>query len=309
VMVATELNNLGITARQRKEYDRAENYYLRALAIREKTVGPDHPDIASILNNLAGVYNSKGDVAHALETHFRALQIREKSTGPYSGATLNSVGNIARTYAGAGDVVRALEVQRRGDALLEAQLVFNLAIGSERQKLAFADTVSERTDRTISLNLNAAPADAAASALAALVLLQRKGRVLDAMTDTLGSLRERAGTTADRELLDQLKATTAQLARLALNPPENMPVAERQQAMKGLEAKKESVEAAISERSAEFRAASRPVTLEAVQAAMPGDSALVEFAVFHPFDPKAHSNSEAYGTPHYVAYVMDSRRV
>ena len=48
----------------------------------------------------------------------------------------------------------------------------------------------------------------------------------------------------------------------------------------------------------------RPVTLEAVQAAMPDDAALLEFAVFRPFDPKAERNAEAYGPPHYAAYVV-----
>ena len=91
----------------------------------------------------------------------------------------------------AGDVTRAIEFQHRADAVLEMELALNLAIGSERQKLAFADTVSQRTDRTISLNL-AAPLDPGMRSLAALVVLQRKGRVLDAMTDTLGRLRERA---------------------------------------------------------------------------------------------------------------------
>ena len=46
------------------------------------------------------------------------------------------------------------------------------------------------------------------------------------------------------------------------------------------------------------------VTLEAVQAAMPEESALVEFAVFRPFDPKAERNADAYGPPHYAAYVV-----
>ena len=37
---------------------------------------------------------------------------------------------------------------------------------------------------------------------------------------------------------------------------------------------------------------------------MPEEAALVEFAVFRPFDPKAERNAEAYGPPHYAAYVI-----
>jgi CHAT domain-containing protein len=37
---------------------------------------------------------------------------------------------------------------------------------------------------------------------------------------------------------------------------------------------------------------------------MPDDSVLLEFAVFRPFDPRAERNAEAYGAPHYAAYVV-----
>src|SRR6185436_1924533 len=51
-----------------------------------------------------------------------------------------------------------------------------------------------------------------------------------------------------------------------------------------------------------------PVTLEAVQATLPGDAALVEFTVFRPFNPVAERNDEAYGPPHYAAYVITKRQ-
>ena len=48
----------------------------------------------------------------------------------------------------------------------------------------------------------------------------------------------------------------------------------------------------------------KPVTLTAVQDAIPPDGALLEFVVFRPFDPKADQNDEAYGLPHYAVYVL-----
>lgn len=302
--VATVLQNLGIVARERKDYPTAQAYYRRAIAIREATVGPDHTDVAQLLNNLANTYNATGDKRRALETHFRALRIWEKNAGPYERGTLLSAGNIARTYASDGDIPNAIDFQRRADAVLEAQLAINLATGSERQKLVFASSASERTDRTISLHLNLAPGDADAAALGALVLLQRKGRVLDAMTDTLAAVRHHLTDPSDLKLLDELKATTAQLARLALSASASMRPEERQNAIQDLEAKKERLEVELSERCAEFRAQAQPVTLEAVQAALPDDAALLEFAVFRPFDPTAERNAEAYGPPHYAAYIV-----
>ncbi len=63
----------------------------------------------------------------------------------------------------------------------------------------------------------------------------------------------------------------------------------------------------MSERSAEFRAQAAPVTLDAVRSALPEDAALIEFAVYRPFDPKAESNATAYGAARYVAYVLTRR--
>ena len=305
--LAIALQNLGIVARERKDYETAVAYYARAQSIRERIVGPDHPDVAQILNNLAIVYRNTGDIRKSLDMHLQALGIWENAAGPYQQATLIAVGNIARTYAAMADMTMALAYQRRADLIIEKELALNLAIGSERQKLAFVASVAERTDRTISLHLNQAPHDPVASDLAALVVLQRKGRVLDAMADTLGPLRERVASADDRRLLDQLKTTTAELARLGLNAPDparREEGAERLQAIKDLETAKERLEADLSAHSAELRAQLQPVTLDAVRTAIPDGAALVEFAVFRPFDPKAERNAEAYGPAHYAAYVL-----
>ena len=302
--VSIDYQNLGIVARERKDYAKAVEYYTRALSIRERIVGTDHPDVAPILNNLANVQRSTGHHAEALDTYFRALGIWEKARGPFHGGTLNVVGNIAKTYASAGDLVNAIRFQRRADGIVETQLTLNLTVGSERQKLAFVNSVAGRTDRTISLSLREAADDPDAGALATLVLLQRKGRVLDAMIDTFAAVRQRIADPKDRSALDRLRATTAQLARLALSADAGPYLEDRQKAIKALEAQKERLEADLSARSGEFRAQLQPVTLEAVQAAMPEDAALVEFAVFHPFDPAAERNAEAYGRPHYAAYVV-----
>jgi CHAT domain-containing protein len=301
--VATPLQNLGIVARERRNYPLAIAYNTRALAIREQAVGPDHPDVAHVLTNLANVYRATGDTGRALETHFRALRIWERSAGPYQRATLLSVGNIARTYAAAGDVAHAIEYQRRADAIVEKELALNLVTGSERQKLLFVRSLSERTDRTLSLHLAQAPGDPAAAALAAQALLQRKGRVLDAMIDALAGVRRASGAT-DRHLIDTWKDTMSRLAGVALASPAWQRGDGRQGSIDRLEEERERLESELSAHSARFRAHAQAVTLQAVQAAIPVDAALLEFAIFRPFYPRAERSADAYGPPHYAVYVL-----
>jgi len=302
--LAAPLQSLGVVARERKDYAAAQAYYARVLSIRERAVGSDHPDIAQVLNNSAIIARLKGDIPTSLAMFQRALSIWEHAAGPYQDATLISAGNIARTYAAAGDAADAIVYERRADAILEKQLTLNLAIGSERQKLLFLNSAAPRTDRTISLHLLNAPADADAATLAALVLLQRKGRVQDAMADVFAAARHHLVDGSDQDRLDRLQSVTAELSRLALTSGDPSRAAERQAMVAALETQKERLEAELSEHCAVFRAQMQTVTLEAVQAAIPDDAALLEFAIFHPFDPLAERNAEAYGPPHYAAYVI-----
>jgi len=54
----------------------------RVLAIREKALGLDHPDVALSLNNLALLYKAQGRYADAEPVYKRALAIYEKALGP-----------------------------------------------------------------------------------------------------------------------------------------------------------------------------------------------------------------------------------
>ena len=54
--VANSLNNLAVSYYNQGKYEQAESLYQSSLAIREKILGKDHPDVATSLNNLAGLY-------------------------------------------------------------------------------------------------------------------------------------------------------------------------------------------------------------------------------------------------------------
>ena len=64
-------------------YAEAEPLYQRALAIREKALGPDHPDVGTSLNNLAALYFAQRDWARAADYWRRstALVVRRAERG------------------------------------------------------------------------------------------------------------------------------------------------------------------------------------------------------------------------------------
>src|SRR6266508_4180004 len=301
--VAQSIHNLAILYSYLGDYAKAEPTYQRALAITEKSLGPEHPNVATSLNNLASLYTDMGDYAKAEPLDQRALAIWEKSLSPEHPNVAISLDALARLYMAKNDIARAISFQSRAIAVIERNLKPNLAICSERQKLAHLATLSKQTDQTLTLHILFAPHDSVARSLAATLILQRKGRALDATSESLKTLRSRFNQ-EDRAALDKLTDARSQIARLVLDGPQRMNAGQYRDRVKTLEEQAERFEAEISRRSDKYRAQSLPVTLEAVREAIPDDAALIEFASYRPFNPKAAKDDEAYGQPRYVAYVL-----
>ncbi len=59
------LNQVGYYLYYRAQYGEAEPLYQRAIAINEKALGPEHPDLAIYLNNLATLYKEQGKYGEA----------------------------------------------------------------------------------------------------------------------------------------------------------------------------------------------------------------------------------------------------
>jgi CHAT domain-containing protein/Tfp pilus assembly protein PilF len=301
--VAQSLNNLAYIHSERSDYAKAEPLFHRALAIWERSLGPEHPDIAQSLYGLAELCRRRDGYEKAEPWYQQALAIWEKALGPKHPNIAEPLKNLAVLYAVKGDIAQAITFQSRANAVAEHNLALNLATGSERQKLAYLASLLKQADWAISLHLRFAPNDPKARDLAAILILQRKGRALDAISETLNALRRRFNP-EDQALLDQLTDAHSQVARLVLGGPQNMTYEQYRERIKTLEDQAEQYEADISRRSSEFRAQALPITLAVVQAAIPADAVLIEFASYRPFDAKAAKDDKAYGQPRYVAYVL-----
>src|SRR3954462_5083402 len=110
--LGTMLNNVALIYRKTGRQKAAEPYYLHALQIYEKQLGPDHPDVASVLNNLAVFYTNERRFGEAEKTHLRALTIREKVHPPTHPDIAQSKCNLAVVYHSRGDYARAADLYR-----------------------------------------------------------------------------------------------------------------------------------------------------------------------------------------------------
>ena len=74
--MAMSLNNLAELYRAQGRYAEVEPLQKRSLAILEKALGPEHPDVAASLENYAGLLREVGRVAEADELAARAELVR-----------------------------------------------------------------------------------------------------------------------------------------------------------------------------------------------------------------------------------------
>jgi CHAT domain-containing protein/tetratricopeptide (TPR) repeat protein len=302
---ATTLNNLALLYSIEGDYKQAEPLYQRALAIREKVLGPEHPYVATSLNNLAMLYKNQGKYELAVGLFHRALMIKERVLGTQHLDFAGSLYNLGLLYYAQGAYGRTVGTFEQSCEIYEKNLALILSTGSQHQKQLYLNRLSGGTDIIVSLHTQYLPQNTDAARLALTEILRRKGRDLDAVTDQIAVLRNRA-TPEDQKLLAQLATLQSRLAAQQLSSadqlsPEDLKVQETRIDL-------ERLEDAISRSSAEFRASIQPLTLAmtlgAVRQAMPDDTALIEFFVYTLFNAKAKTETGRFGPPRYVAYVL-----
>jgi tetratricopeptide (TPR) repeat protein len=149
------LNNLARVYMAQGKYADAEGLFKRALAIYEKTQGPDRPNVAHILTGVAAVYTYQGKYADAEGPLKRALTIYEKARGVSQRAVANTLSNLAIVYTEQGKYADAEPLYQRSLAIREkalgkdhpdvAESLYNLANAYGRQgKYADAERLYKR---------------------------------------------------------------------------------------------------------------------------------------------------------------------
>ncbi|MFP2910924.1 tetratricopeptide repeat protein, partial [Pyxidicoccus sp. 3LFB2] len=105
-------NHEGILAFREENYEVAAAHYTRALALRERVLGPTHVDTAKVLNNFGMVRMRQGRFADAMPLYQRSLAITEERLGPQHpllAATLANLGIVAKEMGRYPEALQWLE--------------------------------------------------------------------------------------------------------------------------------------------------------------------------------------------------------
>jgi len=79
--VAADLGRLALLYRSQGMAQHAVPLYMTALAIYEKTLGPEHPEVAKDLVNLGNAFCDQDQHSEAVPLYLRALAIDQAALG------------------------------------------------------------------------------------------------------------------------------------------------------------------------------------------------------------------------------------
>lgn len=107
---------------QAEEIALALSSYQRALAIRERAFGTNHPDVAKTLTSLADLHVVQGQYDTAVSMYRHALAIMERALGPEHPEMADTMHRLAELYDHQGREVQALRFYQRMFVIRERAL-------------------------------------------------------------------------------------------------------------------------------------------------------------------------------------------
>ncbi len=110
---ATALNNLALMLQETNRLAEAEPLMRKALAIDEKSYGPEHPMVAIDLDNLAQLLQDTNRLAEAEPLMRRALEIEETTYGPDHPDVAITLSNLAQLLKATNQAAEAEPLLRR----------------------------------------------------------------------------------------------------------------------------------------------------------------------------------------------------
>ena len=298
--LAEALNYLAAVQLATGNYGTAEQLLQRSLAINEKALGAQNTYVAATLAQLGAVYFAMGDLANAQSLQQRALAVREKVFGEAHPDTARSLTDLAIVNWARGEPLKALPLLQRAQAIQTRTSERFLLSGSEPRKQAYLRGLAN--DVYTNASFAVLQADRESIALGLTSVLQYKGKALDAVSDSVARLRQSLKT-EDRALFEQLALLAKQFSALTYQGAGGLAPEALRARLDDLSRQQDRLETELSRRSREFRRQETP-QLRNVLAALPPDSALIEWLRYRPFDPRVKDLKSQWGAPRYLAYIL-----
>jgi tetratricopeptide (TPR) repeat protein len=101
-------HQLGWIKDNQGKYEEAVEFYEKSIKIKQKTLPPNHPDLAISYNSIGSVYDNMGEYSKALSYCEKVLEIKRKTLPPNHPDLATSYSNIGGVYKNMGEYSKAL---------------------------------------------------------------------------------------------------------------------------------------------------------------------------------------------------------
>ena len=276
---AVSYNSLASCLYDQGNYTRAQALFEKALEIRRRRLTDDHTLTSTSYNNLALNLDRQGKYVEAQPQFEKALEINRRlltDEHPYTSA---NYGNFGANLNSQGKYHEARDQWRRGVRSMDTI------------RLVFAFTGLERAGRmgNMRLSLAAVLARLGQPAEAWQALEEDLGRGL---LDDLAARQDSRLRPGERARLRELTTELERLDKLVEVTPRGLEQAERAKRFEELKRKREQASIAVGEFQTKLVQAYGPLggqvaMLKEIQAALPGDAALVAWVDIPPSGPSA----------------------
>ena len=120
--VASDLGRLALLYRTQGKAPHAVPLYMTALAIYEKTLGPDHPEVAKDLVNLGNAFCDQNQHSEAVPLYLRALAIDQAALGDDHPEVAMDLSNLGIVYRVQGRRDEAIALFQRAHTIMSDAL-------------------------------------------------------------------------------------------------------------------------------------------------------------------------------------------
>ncbi|CAF0813555.1 unnamed protein product [Adineta steineri] len=101
-------HRLGAMKHNQGKHQEALTFYEKSIAIKQKTLPPNHPDLATSYHNIGNVHDNIGNYQKALLSHEKVLEICQQSLPPNHLNLAKSYNNIGNVHINMGNYPEAL---------------------------------------------------------------------------------------------------------------------------------------------------------------------------------------------------------
>ena len=262
------------------------------------------PEKIGYLSILGQLYLKQGEKKLAEIPLQETIKLRRNVFGSQHPDLANDYNNLAWLRQAQGEFENAIKLQTRSLNIQEENISTIIKSGSEAQKQAYMASLETVTKRCIASHFKYSPHSVQAIRLALTTILQRKGRILDLVVDSLKILRQKANSEA-QVLIEELSAVRSELSDLIFNQPKHLSSQEYKKRISNLKALAEQLEKNLSHQSSQILGKSQLITIEAVQKSIPANAVLLEFFLYEPstVDPMA-IEVDTDNISYYLVYIL-----